>query len=307
MSVAAGAPARGADRTLDPLTFALLLLPPLFWAGNAIVGRMAAGLVAPMALNALRWFFAGCVLLPFVWRALLRHRAAVVADWKIIATLGVLGVGTYNALQYLALTTSTANNVTLIAASAPIFTLAFGALFFGEALDRRRVAGAALSIAGVAIVLLHGDIARLRTLSFVPGDLLMLVGAASWSLYTWLLRVRRPDLPPTILLFAQIAFGMPFTIACALVERFAFGVGSRVDEPAAWGIVAYAALMPSIAGYLLWDRGVARAGATLPVFFANTTPVFAAVMSALILVEWPQWYHAAALALIVVGIRLARR
>ena len=34
------------------LTFALLLLPPLFWAGNAIVGRMAAGMVGPMALNA---------------------------------------------------------------------------------------------------------------------------------------------------------------------------------------------------------------------------------------------------------------
>ncbi len=58
---------------LDAATVALLVLPPLFWAGNAVVGRMAAGLIAPMALNALRWLLAGCVLLPFVWRALPRH------------------------------------------------------------------------------------------------------------------------------------------------------------------------------------------------------------------------------------------
>ncbi|MEO8938880.1 MAG: DMT family transporter [Burkholderiaceae bacterium] len=292
---------------LDAATVTLLVLPPLFWAGNAIVGRMATGLIAPMALNALRWVLAGLVLLPFVWRALPAHAAVLRREWRLVALLGVLGMGTYNALQYLALTTSTANNVTLIAASAPIFTLMLGALFFGDRLDGRRAVGGMVSVAGVLVVLLHGDPTRLMTLSFVPGDVLMLCAAATWSLYTWLLRARRPDLPPTVLLFAQIVLGSLFTIGCALVERLVFDVQSHFDVPRAWAVLAYVAVLPSVVGYVLWDKGVARAGATLPMFFTNLTPLFAAIGSALLLAEWPHWYHAVALLLILVGIRLAGR
>ena len=157
------------------------------------------------------------------------------------------------------------------------------------------------------VVLLHGDLGRLRTLNFVPGDLFMLGAALTWSLYTWLLRARRPDLPPAILLFTQIVLGSLFTIGCALVERGLFHVPSRFDVPRSWAVLAYVAVMPSVVGYLLWDRGVSRAGAALPMFFMNLTPVFAAVGSAVLLAEWPQWYHAVALVLILAGIQLARR
>ncbi len=291
----------------DATTLALLVLPPLFWAGNAVVGRYAAGLIAPMALNALRWLLAGLLLLPFVWRDLRPHAAVMRREWLVIAVLGVCGMGTYNALQYLALTTSTAPNVTLIAASAPIFALGFGALFFGQRIDRRRSLGAAVSIVGVLLVLVHGDFARLLTLTFVPGDLFMLVASALWSVYTWLLRTRRPPLPPMVLLFAQIALGSIFCVACALVEWQVFGKMSRFDTPAAAWVLAYVAVLPSLVGYLMWDRGVARTGATLPIFFANLAPVFAAILSALLLSEWPQWYHAAGLAFILLGIHLASR
>jgi len=291
----------------DATTLSLLVLPPLFWAGNAVVGRYAAGLIAPMALNALRWLLAGLVLLPFVWRDLRPHVAVLRREWVLIAILGICGMGTYNALQYLALTTSTAPNVTLIAASAPIFALALGAAFFGERIDRRRLLGAALSIAGVLLVMVHGDLARLLTLGFVPGDLFMLLASALWSVYTWLLRTRRPPLPATVLLFAQIVLGSVFCVACALVEWLVFGKVSHLATPQAAWVLAYVAVFPSVLGYLMWDRGVARAGATLPIFFANLAPVFAAVLSALLLAEWPQWYHGAGLVLILVGIHLAGR
>jgi drug/metabolite transporter (DMT)-like permease len=292
---------------IDAATLALLTLPPLFWAGNAIVGRLAVGLIAPMALNALRWLLAGLVLLPFVWRDVLAHRAVIRRQWLIITTLGILGMGSYNALQYLALTTSTPTNVTLIAASAPLFTLALGALFFSEGLDARRVVGAIFSIVGVALVMVRGDLARLWTLSFVIGDVFMLVAAALWSLYTWILRVRRPALPALVLLFAQILLGSLFYVGCAVVERYVFHGESHFDTSRAWLVLAYVAVFPSVLGYVLWDHGVARAGATVPVFFANLTPIFAAVLSALLLAEGPQWYHAVGLVLILIGVRMAGR
>jgi drug/metabolite transporter (DMT)-like permease len=292
---------------VDAATLALLALPPLFWAGNAVVGRFAHGVIAPMMLNASRWTIAGLLLAPFVARDWVAHRATIRAAWPVLLALGILGMGSYNALQYLALTTSTATNATLIAASTPVFALFFGVLFFSEPIGRRRAVGAAVSIVGVLVVLLHGDVARLATLTFVPGDLFMLGSAATWSLYTWVLRTRRPDLPPALLLAAQIALSAPFVIGCAVVERFGFGVTSNFDTPVAWGALAYVGVMPSIVAYLLWDRGVKRAGATLPMFFINLTPLYGALLSALLLGESPQWYHAVGLVFILAGIEAARR
>ncbi|MGI9026532.1 MAG: DMT family transporter [Burkholderiaceae bacterium] len=292
---------------LDASTLTLLILPPLFWAGNAIVGRLAVGTIAPMALNALRWFLASLILLPFAWRGVVAHRALLMREWRVIAALGALGVGSYNALQYLALTTSTPNNVTLIAASTPVFTLLFGALCFDEQVGARRSFGALVSIVGVLLVLVRGDATRLITLSFVPGDLFMLAAAVVWSIYTWVLKTRRPDVPLTTLLFAQMAAGLLLALPCAAIEAAFFDAPSHFDTPRAWLVLAYVSVLPSLVAYFCWDRGVSRAGATLPVFFANLTPVFAAVLSALLLGEWPQWYHAAGLLLILAGIRLAGR
>ncbi len=298
---------RASSNRLSASTLTLLILPPLFWAGNAIVGRLAVGTIAPMALNALRWFLASLILLPFAWRGLVAYRATLAREWRMVAALGVLGVGSYNALQYLALTTSTPTNVTLIAASTPVFTLLFGALFFGEEVGARRSAGAVVSIIGVLLVLVRGDASRLLTLSFVPGDLFMLVAAIVWSIYTWVLKTHRPDVPLAVLLFAQIVTGLLFALPCVWVEAAFFHVASHVDTPRAWLVLAYVSVLPSLVAYFCWDRGVSRAGATLPVFFANLTPVFAAVLSALLLGEWPQWYHAVGLLLILAGIRLAGR
>ena len=55
------------------------------------------------------------------------------------------------------------------------------------------------------------------------------------------------------------------------------------------------------------DRGIARAGALLPAFFANLTPLFAAMMSASLLGEPPRLFHVAAFALIVAGIVVSQR
>lgn len=144
---------------LSPRLVLMLTLPPLLWAGNAVVGRMTVPHVPPLLLNAIRWALVLLVLLVIGRRALAgaRNRADIAARWPYLALVGLLGVGAYNALQYVALTTSTPINVTLIAASMPLWMLLIGALFFAERPQRGQMIGAALSLAGVAVVLGRGD------------------------------------------------------------------------------------------------------------------------------------------------------
>jgi drug/metabolite transporter (DMT)-like permease len=223
LSCCHGAPATVANMTqrLTPGTALLLTIPPLLWAGNAVVGRMAQGLIPPVTLNFLRWALAFAILLPLAgW--VLRRSSGLWSHWRRFALLGLLGVGCYNALQYLALKTSTPLNVTLVASSIPLWMLATGALFFGARISRQQLLGAALSMAGVGVVLSRGEWAHLLELRLVTGDLYVLLATACWALYSWLLT--RRDEPDAIrsdwaaFLMAQVVFGLGWSGAFAASE-----------------------------------------------------------------------------------------
>jgi drug/metabolite transporter (DMT)-like permease len=304
-----------------PITLRLAVLmtvPPLLWAGNAVVGRLLVGQVPPLALNALRWAIALVLLLPLAWPVIATPaaRAALQARWKPLALLGLLGVGAYNALQYLALTTSTPVNVTLIAASMPVGMLAIGALVYGQRPTKRDLLGAALSLAGVAVVLARGSWQQLAAVRFVPGDLLMLAAMLAWAFYSWQLARPHPLLaaekrPPwdwAQFLFAQTIFGLAFAGAAALGEAALTEGGGTIHwSPGVIAALAYVAIFPSLIAYRCWGLGVAAAGPAIAAFFSNLTPLFAALLSTALLGEAPQAYHALAFALIVAGIVVSAR
>jgi len=297
------------NQRLTPGTAALLTIPPLLWAANAVVGRLLQGLVPPVTLNFLRWMLAAALLLPLAaW--VLRPASPLWPHARRFAMLGLLGVGCYNALQYLALKTSTPLNVTLVAGSSPVFMLAIGAVFFGHRPAARHYVGALLSVAGVLVVLSRGDWEVLRQVRLVPGDLYMLLATAAWAWYSWLLT--RPDDPPAIradwaaFLLAQIAFGLGWS------GLFAAGEWALGAAPIRWGwpvaaALAFVAVGPAILAYRCWGLGVQRVGPSLAGFFSNLTPLFAALMSAAFLGEWPRPYHALGFLLIVGGIVASSR
>ncbi|RYF14642.1 MAG: DMT family transporter [Comamonadaceae bacterium] len=289
---------------LTPATALLLTVPPLLWAGNAVVGRMVAPLVPPLTLNFLRWALAFLFLLPFAW-TLLRRGSPLWTGMRRYAVLGLLGVGCYNALQYLAVKTSTPINVTLVASSIPVFMLALGAAFFGQRVTKRQVAGALLSIAGVLVVLSQGELAHLAQVRFVIGDVYMLVATALWALYSWLLT--QPKDPPEIrsdwaaFLMAQLLPGVVWS------GLFAAGEAAVTTQEIQWGwplatALLYVAIGPALVAYRCWGLGVQRVGPTIAGFFSNLTPLFAAIFSAAFLGEAPRAFHAAAFLLIVAGI-----
>lgn len=298
------------SRSLDLRTAVLLVVPPLLWAGNAVTGRLVAGLVPPITLNLLRWLIAFVLLLPFAaW--VLRSGSPLWTHWKRFTVLGLLGVGCYNALQYLALETSTPINVTLVASSVPVWMLLIGWMFFGQPVSGRQLAGAAMSMAGVLVVLSRGEWQQLAQVRLVVGDIYVLVATLAWAFYSWLLT--RPAEPAALradwaaFLMAQIVPGLAWSGLFAAGE-WVFVPGAAIHW--SWGLaaaLAYVAVGPAIIAYRCWGIGVQRAGPAAAGFFSNLTPLFAAAMSAAMLGEAPGLYHAAAFALIVGGIVVSSR
>jgi drug/metabolite transporter (DMT)-like permease len=303
---------------IDTRTALLMTLPPLMWAGNAVVGRLLVGHVPPLTLNFVRWVLAALLLAPLGWHAL-REWRVIAASWPYLLTIGVLGVGAYNAFQYLALTTSTPLNVTLIAASMPLWMLGVGALAFGQRMVARQVVGAVLSLAGVLLVVSRGSWATLAQLQIVAGDVYILIASLAWAFYSWLLaqppaRLRPPSRATLQawgwagLLLVQMLFGVLAAGVAAAGEE-AFSQTTPIDWRNAWVLAAllFVAIGPSIVAYRCWGLGVARGGPALAAFFANLTPLFAALLSAWLLGETPRAFHAVAFMLIVAGIAVSAR
>jgi drug/metabolite transporter (DMT)-like permease len=293
---------------LSPTAIVLLTIPPMLWAGNAVVGRLVSPLISPMSLNLLRWSLAFLLLLPWAGQVL-RAGGSLWPQWRRFALLGLLGTGGYNALNYLALHTSSAINVTLVGASTPVWMLLIGRLFFRQAVSARQLLGAALSIAGVLLVLSRGEWALLLQLRLVPGDLYVLGASVGWAVYSWLLMHPTPESAGlrahwSTFLLAQMVFGLGWSSL--------FTAGEWVFTPAhvdwGWPLAAalvYVALGPSLLAYGTFGAGLQRAGPHVAAHFVNLTPLFTALLSAVFLGELPALFHGLAFGLIILGIALS--
>lgn len=290
----------------------LLALSPLLWASNAVVGRMVSTAIPALTFNFVRWVTGLLILLPLTF-TVFRRGSPYWAQWKRYAVLGALGMGGYSSLQYTALKTSSAINVTLVAASMPIWILLIGVLFFGQRITMRQVMGLVLSLAGVVLVLSRGQLDTLLTLRLVTGDFYAVAAAMGWALYSWLLTNNRDHNDPmrshwTWFLAAQMLPSIIMSGALAGGDWALHSDSLRLDW--SWTLViaiVYVAVGPGLIAYKIWDVGLRRVGPASAGFIANLAPVFAALLSAIFLGEGPELFHALAFALIVGGIVVSAR
>lgn len=278
----------------------LLIPPPLFWAGNFIVGRAMRGEVPPMTLSLWRWVIAFVCLLPFAWRPMRRDwRAYGQYRWQVLR-LSLAGVVAFNSLVYFGLQWTAAENGLLLNSFIPILIMLLGALFYGQRLRRGQVIGLFVSFAGVLTIIVHGEWSRLARLDFSTGDLVVFAAMVSWAFYTLWLRVLPPEIDRIGLMGIQVAVAIPFLVVLFLAERL-------LGHAARWTIEAVAALgyigvFPSVVAYLLYTFGVARMGAVRAGMFIHLMPVFGVALAVSFLHETVQLYHFVGIAAILTGI-----
>jgi drug/metabolite transporter (DMT)-like permease len=174
--------------------YLVLLLPPLFWAGNFIAGRAIADQASPISLSFWRWVLALVIIFPFIIRPILQQWTTIKHNLGALTLLSVLGISAFNTLAYIGLQYTTATNGTLLNSFIPIFIIIISTLFFNEAITLRQILGIIISLLGVFIILTKLDIALIKQLHFNQGDLWILVGSLDWALYSIFLKRYRPTI-----------------------------------------------------------------------------------------------------------------
>jgi drug/metabolite transporter (DMT)-like permease len=280
----------------------MLSLTAFLLACNHIIGRAVHGEVPPVGLSFWRWVVGILVLLPFVlrhgperWTIFRRH-------WPAYALLGFFMIGS-TTLVLVALSMTSAINVSLINAVQPTLTVLFAWLFFGEALNARRTIGILCGVVGVAVMVSRANLALLVDLDFQPGDFVALLAMCGFSGYALNLHRLPRELSGVESLFAITLAGTVMLLPFYLAESVA-GRTVPVSTTSISAILALA-LLVSVFGNLMWNAGNRLIGPARAAIFINLIPVFGTVLAIVLLDERLYRYHLVGGVLVGLGLYLA--
>jgi len=284
--------------------YLLLSVTALCWAGNAIVGRLAAGHIAPVTLSFLRWSLAFLTLLPFAWKHLVRDWPAIRGKLGTMVVLSITGIGAFNTLQYWALEHTQALNTLLLQSAAPLIVAVWSLILLGVRLTLAQASGVVLSLTGVLVILLHGDLTALSSIQFNKGDLIFTVALVIFGLYS-VLTLKRPAIHS--LSFVAFTFGCGAACLVPLLIRELLSRPLMALDTANLLTMFYVAVFPSTIAYLCFNRGVQLIGANRAAPFFHVVPVFGSIMAIAFLGERPQAFHVIGFALVLTGVFVASR
>jgi len=282
----------------------ILLLPPLFWSGNFVVGRAIAGQAPAIGLSFWRWFLAAIILLPFILKPIWQQRQIIWENIGPILLLSVTGVSAFNTLAYIGLQTTTATNGTLLNSLIPIFIVIISSAFFRSPASKQQIIGIVISFVGVLIILSEMSIQSLWSLSFNQGDLWILLAGLDWALYSVLLKHYRPPQ-----LFNSSLLGVTVILGCLLLFPL-YLLNPLNEQPfklnndVVW-VLIYIAIFPSIIAYFAWNYGISKVGANIGGQFIHLMPLFGALLAMIFLGESLYIFHLMGGILIAIGLILS--
>tara|TARA_R110002012_G_scaffold18556_1_gene68025 strand:+ start:4105 stop:5019 length:915 start_codon:yes stop_codon:yes gene_type:complete len=282
----------------------MYFLPPLatvlIWSGNMTINQLSVSAIAPSSIAFLRWLLALAVMTPFVLPAALRHRDEIRRQWPRLALLGLLGMGLWQGLAYVAAETTSATNMGILAAMVPLLTVLLSALILREPPTLGGVVGGMLAFIGVTVLLGRGNPLSLLQLQVAFGDALMVVAATCYALYGVMLKRWAMNLPPWVMLYAQVCFAV-----LILLPPYLMGPMTPVNGQNIW-LILYAGIPASIITTFLWMRAVRQIGANQSSIFINLMPLFSALIAMAFLGEHVARFHVAGGLLILAGVIMAQ-
>lgn len=263
--------------------YLLALLATVLWSTVFPLVRVIAFSMSPVEIAFWRWLLTFMAMLPFGIFALIRCLPLLKQNWKWMVPAGVLGFSVYSILMFEAGRTTDTTNLSLIAATAPVFMAFFAMAFLGERLSFSQFAGLVTAVVGVVVLVLEGDVHRLLDLSFTIGDVWMLLAASLFAVYSILVRKRPAVMPQKAFMTAMLGYG--FFALCPLMAFEAMSSSYAIPDGETFWIILYIAVIPTLIGYLLWNRSVEYIGAARAGIVYYSIPLFSSLEAVIFLHE----------------------
>lgn len=251
-------------------TFTILTLSAAFWGFQPSCIKWLIGIWSPVTLTACRYFFMSLLLLLWAYKRSGKYFLPRKELWPWLIVMGCVGILINNVTQFTGLKDTTITNCTLISASSPVVAAVMSYLVIRERLSRLSWLGIVISFTGVLIVVSHGSLEILRSLSFNRGDILCFISQVSWTIYSLLgLKVMQKLEPVATTGWAGF-MGAWVTLLYGLATDDFHPVALNWPALLAFLYTIFCGGVIAMAG---WNLGVKYAGVSLSSIFLNLMPV----------------------------------
>ena len=277
----------------------------LFWSGNFTIARGVIENIPPVSLAYWRWTTAIIILAPFAIKSLISDWATIKKHYIYLSITSILGVSLFNTLIYIAGHSTSAINMSLIAISFPIFIIIISRIMFNELITLNKGLGVLLVIAGVIILITKGDLSILKKVSFVAGDLWMLLAAVSFALYSILIKQKPAGLGTRSFQLSTFVIGLLFLTPFYVWESINTNFQIQAIDKNIFYSILYLGVFASLSSYILWGKAVEILGPTKPSMIYYTLPIFSGLMAYIFLGEKIENIHLLSMLLILIGVLTA--
>ena len=223
-------------------------------------------------------------------------------DLPRFVACGLIGHALHVGIVFWGISLSTAFSSALVLTSGPLFTLAILVVLGAERLRASQVAGTLLAMAGIAVFLSDKFSRGVAHAGY--GDLVLLVAAAFFSLYTVLVRPLVERYGPLIVLAYTLLFGAPPMVLLSAPSMLTADLSGMTV--AVWLGLFWAIVLSSVGGWLVWAwvnhvRGIARSA---PLMYLP--PPIAGLVAWLTLGEQFTWLKIAGAGITMAGVAWAQ-
>ncbi len=259
------------------------LFAVIVWGASFIATKVALRDISPVTVVWLR-FSMGIVILGFAVAVRKQFSLLNKSEWAYFALLGFLGIAFHQWLQSNGLQTSEAGTTAWIVSTTPVFMALLGWVVLREHLAWLKIIGILLAFVGVLLVISDGDFSSIALRSFgQPGDILILISAVNWSVFSVLSRRGLKAYPATLMMFYVMLFGWGFTSKLFMGTQDFSEINNLTFN--GWMGMAFLGIFCSGLAYIAWYDALKALSTAQTGVFLYIEPLVAVIVAFFILSE----------------------
>lgn len=265
------------------LVYSEALFAVIVWGASFIATKIALLDISPITIVWLR-FLMGVIILGIAVVMQKQFTWPAKKEWAYFALLGFLGITFHQWLQSNGLKTSEAGTTAWIVSTTPVFMALLGWILLHEHLGWLKSLGILLAFLGVLVVVSKGNLRSISIGRFgAPGDILILISAVNWAVFSALSRRGLKSHPASLMMFYVMSFGWLFTSVLFLTTK---GPGEISHlTPAGWSGVIFLGIFCSGLAYIAWYDALKALTSAETGVFLYIEPLVAVVVAFFILGE----------------------
>ena len=309
-------------RKQEIIAYILLILTMVIWGGTWPLGRwlvspeVGGATIPPLMIAAIRYFLAIiCFFLILKYKEGTLNWQFAKENWKILTVMGVLSVTIYQAGYLIGEIFTAASDASIMVATNAVWVVILSSKFLKtEIFTWKKAVGTLLAF--MAVIIVVGFSPNVDVLNRILGDILILVAAFAYAIYTvtsrFFMNKTQKDLessqPSSLWIITWVSFfGFLTTAPIALIisPEYLNPVEYFTIPPRIWIGITYLAFLSTVGAYTFYLEGVKRLDASRAAIFQTLVPLFGVIFSAIFLLEqFDVFIYPFALFLVVLGITL---